>query len=628
MINRKRIDRVCLAGTAVMLGIVLLLLACGGTFLQAAAIELPYTQKLFSADSVHRIDLVVEESDWESMLENATQEEYISCTAVIDNEKFANAAIRPKGNSSLTTVANSESDRYSFKLEFDHYDKNSSYYGLDKLCLNNAIQDNTCMKDFLCCQMMSSIGADAPLSSFVWITVNGEDWGLYTAVEGIEDGFARRVYGTEPGQIYKPDSMDMGGGGRGAEKNGRAEAGEMPQMGGAMGGSGDVLLQYSDDDPDSYPNIFDNTVLGEASEAEKARLIQALKELGGGEVESCLNTDEILRYFAVHNFVLNEDSYTGTMIHNYYLREKEGKLSMIPWDYNLAFGGMGGGQDASALVNSPIDSPVSSGEIEDRPMVAWIFSEGEYTGRYHQILSQWIADFFDSGKFEALIDSAVQLISPYVGNDPTAFCTYEEFLKGAETLKEFCLLRAESIRGQLSGTIPSTAEGQAEDSSGFVDASAVSVSDMGSQGGMQGGMRPMDSTRFQNGGGMQKDGGPGTSDGQDSGATPPEAPGEDDSPPAMPDAQGFPDLPQGEAPPGAPGEQGDSASQEQADGVEGEAAPFQRGAGGFRQPLGGMTAPDFAEEGGGASGQWETALLLGASFLVLLGGLAFAKLYR
>jgi len=172
---------------------------------------------------VHQIDLAVKESDWESMLENALSEEYISCTAVIDGEKFSNVGIRPKGNSSLNTVASSESDRYSFKLEFDHYDGSSTYHGLDKLCLNNAIQDNTYMKDFLCYQMMNFLGADAPLSSFVWITVNGEDWGLYTAVEAIEDAFAQRSYWKDHGQLYKPDSLDMGGGGRGAEAGERKE---------------------------------------------------------------------------------------------------------------------------------------------------------------------------------------------------------------------------------------------------------------------------------------------------------------------------------------------------------------------------------------------------------------------
>jgi len=72
------------------------------------------------------------------------------------------------------------------------------------------------------------------------------------------------------------------------------------------------------------------------------------------------------------------------------------------------------------------------------------------------------------------------MIAPYVEKDPTAFCSYEEFLQGSATLKDFCLLRAESIKSQLAGEIPSTSEGQEEDASSFIDASSITMTDMGS----------------------------------------------------------------------------------------------------------------------------------------------------
>lgn len=46
----------------------------------------------------------------------------------------------------------------------------------------------------------------------MYITVNGEDWGLYLAVEAVEDSFLKRNYGSNHGELYKPDSMKMGGG--------------------------------------------------------------------------------------------------------------------------------------------------------------------------------------------------------------------------------------------------------------------------------------------------------------------------------------------------------------------------------------------------------------------------------
>ena len=175
----------------------------------AASKEMGYESGLFSSGTVHTIDIVM--NNWDSFIETCENEEYASCSVVIDGEAYKNVAIRAKGNTSLSTVSQMDSDRYSFKLEFDRYDSTKSYYGLDKLNLNNIIQDNTYMKDFLVYQLMNQFGADAPLCSYVYITVNGEDWGLYLAVEGVEDAFLERNYGNDYGELYKPDSMNLGG---------------------------------------------------------------------------------------------------------------------------------------------------------------------------------------------------------------------------------------------------------------------------------------------------------------------------------------------------------------------------------------------------------------------------------
>ena len=71
------------------------------------------------------------------------------------------------------------------------------------------------------------------------------------------------------------------------------------------------------------------------------------------------------------------------------------------------------------------------------------------------------------------------MISSYVESDPSAFYTAEEFEKAVDTLKTFCTKHAESIRGQLEGTIPSTTQGQRADSSSLIDASEISTADMG-----------------------------------------------------------------------------------------------------------------------------------------------------
>ncbi len=561
MSTHKNIDRICIIAIALCVMLTALLMNGASLGIIKKGTAMGYEKRLFDTDRVHTIDIVMD--DWDEFLETAQSEEYSNCTVVIDGEAYKNVGIRGKGNTSLSTVASMDSDRYSFKVEFDQYDKNKSYHGLDKLSLNNVIQDNTYMKDYLTYQMMNEFGAKAPLSSFAYITVNGEDWGLYLAVEGVENSFLQRNFGNNYGELYKPDSMSFGGGrgngkdfdmkdftddsgsdensGKGNKQDGFGQfappdmQGGMPQIpegmkmpedfdfsamengdlrkpdidggfGGGMG-SNDVKLKYSDDSYDSYSNIF-NSAKTDITDTDKDRLIASLKELSEYDnLDEVVDIENVIRYFVVHNFVCNGDSYTGSMIHNYYLYEENGKLSMLPWDYNLAYGTFQG-RNSTEQVNSPIDTPVS-GDMSDRPMVGWIFSDEDYTEMYHEYFAEFLADVDISG----IIDNAYDLIAEYVEKDPTKFCTYEEFEKGVSTLRKFCQLRSESVQGQLDGTIPSTTEGQNEDNSALIDASSITLSDMGTMGmgggkGGFGGMTPPEGFEEmpQNGfgGGMNK----------------------------------------------------------------------------------------------------------------------------
>ena len=541
MSAHKSIDKICIVIIAFTL--VIAIAFCSGQALgiETTAHAIGYENRIFDNSKVHTIDIVM--NDWDSFIENCESEEYSPCNVVIDGEAIRNVGIRGKGNTSLSSVKNMDSSRYSFKIEFDQYDNTKSYHGLDKLCLNNLIQDNTYMKDYLAYTLMNEFGVDSPLCSFAYITVNGEDWGLYLAVEGIEESFLQRNYGNNPGELYKPDSLSFGGGrGNGMNfsmtdfmnENGNntdtsdsetgkqsfsmserpdkgsrpnifggnmpegmempddfdfsnmdpsevfGEDGKVPDKGdfGGFGGMGsdDVKLKYIDDDADSYSNIFGNAKT-DITSADKNRLIRSHKALSEeSDLESTVNVEEVIRYFVVHNFLCNGDSYTGMMIHNYYLYEKDGQLSMIPWDYNLAYGSFQG-NDTSTSVNAAIDTPVS-GDMSDRPMIAWIFNSEEYTQMYHELFGE----FIESTDFSALIDKTADMIAEYVEKDPTKFCTYEEFEKGVVAISQFCSLRAESVKGQLDGTVPSTSEGQKNDSSSLIDTSGLNISDMGSMG--------------------------------------------------------------------------------------------------------------------------------------------------
>ena len=127
----------------------------------------------------------------------------------------------------------------------------------------------------------------------------------------------------------------------------------------------------------------------------------------------------------------------------------------------------------------------------------------EYKTRYHEYYNKLVNEYLYGGKFEETYNRIAGQIDELVKTDPNSMYTYEEYLKGIEVLYGAVMLRAESIKGQLDGTIPSTSEGQKADSSNLVDASHLNLSDLGQFmrggfGGNGGGNRKMPGNNNQN----------------------------------------------------------------------------------------------------------------------------------
>lgn len=514
MIKNKHINKIIILCTIIVLALTVGMIYIGNKDSDSknSGISMAYESKLFDHDNIMSVDIRVDEDTWNSMLENASNEEYIPCDVIINGVTYTNVAIRPKGNTSLSQIVSDDTtDRFSFKIEFDHYDSNKSCYGLDKLVLNNVMSDTSYMKEYLSYDILNYTGVVTPLYNYASIKVNGEDWGFYLALEGMEESFAMRNYGASYGELYKPETMGVGGGAGGQKEMNDVgkqamnnietaiENGERPgaadnkatmemkdtftgkQMGG-MGSTGGADLVYIDDDVDSYSTIFDAAVF-KPKNSDYKRVIEAIKNLNEGtNLEKYIDVDAVLRYIAANTVVVNLDSYFSSMTHNYYLYESDGQITMLPWDYNLSFAGFQSGT-ATAAVNFPIDTPVSGIELSERPIIAKLLENEEYLARYHQYLQDIVTGYFDSGLYEQTINTIDARISSYVENDPSAFYTFDEYKAGVENITEFGLLRAQSIQGQLDGTIPSTTAGQQEDATALIDANSVDLTAMGTQGG-------------------------------------------------------------------------------------------------------------------------------------------------
>ena len=558
-------------------------------------VTMEYESRLFDTDEIIEIDIRIDEDDWENMLANATAEEYCECDVVINGETIYNAALRTKGNTSLTTIAaDPTTDRYSFKIEFDHYVDGQTCFGLDKLVLNNNYADATSMKEALIYDMYSYFGADASLYNYAKISVNGEYWGVYLALEAVEDSFMLRNYGAQSGELYKPDSMNIGGFG----------------FGGFSPGGGGADLNYTDDDPDSYSTIWEGEVT-DTTDADHERVIAALKNIAEGSgLETYMDIDNLLRYMAVHVFSVNEDSLSGMMAHNYYLYEYNGQLNIIPWDYNLALGGMSG-SSATSVVNEAIDNAFSGTDFFDTLM------EGEsYHAQYYEYLRRLVDEYINGGGFDEFYSRVRSQIDALVETDPNAFYTYDEYLEAVETLYELVKLRGESISGQLDGTIPSTSAEQSG-SDALIDASHIDLEVMGSMDiGGGGGFG------FGGQGGASGTASSGSGGGFDMSQLPE---GFDPS-----EFGGGGELPEGFDPSGT-GEGSNPSSGEQ---TPAESAPAESAAPGGGETGGGEAggAPSFGSFPGAGSGTQSNSASALAQYAIALAifapALIFALLYR
>ena len=526
----------------------------------SSSIEQPdYLTTIFNDDSVIEINIEMDEDSWQEMLDNAAAEEYTAANITVNGTTYNNVAIRPKGNSSLSQLVTDDStERYSFKIKFDKYVDGQTLDGLSKLVLNNNMSDTTSMKEYLSYKLLDSLGVPTPACSYAHITVNGEEWGLYLAIEPIEEEFIERNYGSIDGNLYKPESDSVAMGDKDTNENkimnnnnfipsennnntttdnsidvqnqsnmnnsdstGEMQAppdmnnsdstGEMqtppdmnnsdsigeiqtppdmnnestndstnqPQLpndiGGGIGGnSNGANLVWNGDDISNYSAIFDSAIFKTTDSDDYTKIVDMIEHLDSlDDIESYLDVDEVLRYFAANTFLVNLDSYVSNMNHNYYLYEDDGIVSILPWDYNLSFAGFQAGS-ASNAINFPIDAPVSD-SLEESPLIGKLLEVDEYKELYHNYLNEIVENFVNNGTLEALVTKTDSLISSYIQSDATAFYTYDEYKASLSNLINFGYDRATSILAQLDGSQPSTSTGTIE--------TTVDLSSMGQQGG-------------------------------------------------------------------------------------------------------------------------------------------------
>ncbi|GAB1157652.1 hypothetical protein YWY31_36770 [Paenibacillus illinoisensis] len=364
-------------------------------------------ESLFQTDNVIDINVTIDDADWESMLESPLDKDYKKVSVEVDGNKLDNVGFSTKGNLTLKSVASMEdSDRYSFRLKFDKYDKTQTLLGLDKMVLNNNYADPSYMREVLHYEALRSIGMDVPMTNYVNLYVNGELVGFYTGVEAVDDSYLERNYGEdyEDGVLYDTDERSY--------------------------------LQY--EEGGDYSTLTED--LGTDENKTKLKtFIKTLNDMPEGEkgdIESVLDVDSALQYIAGNMVFGNYDSYNGDKGHNYMLySDADGKFTVVPWDFNMSFngyqGGFGRGTTTSGstttntnATNVSVDEPVLGISMENVPMINNLLAVPEYKEKYLSYVNE-LTDYLEG--IQDRITELADVIRPYVEADPTKFYTTEQF---------------------------------------------------------------------------------------------------------------------------------------------------------------------------------------------------------
>ena len=384
----------------------------------------------FTPTAVNTLSITITDENWQDILDNPLDEEYHETAITFNGVTLDSVAIRTKGGSSLRNVANSSSDRYSFKVDINEYVSGQKFFGLKKFTLQNSFNDPSYMREVIAYELMDEMGVPTPEHAYVNFYVNGELFGLYLMVEAVDGEFIEKHFANSNGDLYKPD------------------------------GTGSDLL-WLGDDIQSYTDI--NLQTNEDT-TDNGAFINFVESLDKGET-SAIDIDTLLRYMSVSTSLSNLDSYHGPLAHNYYIYDDDGVFSILPWDFNESFGTFAmdcNGVDVRELY---IDEPVS-GALSERPLIANVFAEQSNLDTYHSYLTQLINGSLSSDTFNARVNEIADLIREHVQNDPTSFygSTYFEQNLTSTTgqfygLTSFMQYRVANMVAQLDGTLPSAGDG-------------------------------------------------------------------------------------------------------------------------------------------------------------------------
>ncbi|MFN8344023.1 MAG: CotH kinase family protein [Spirosomataceae bacterium] len=312
---------------------------------------------------------------------------FIATNLEHNNKRWTNIGFRLKGNASLNGAWRSGNYKLPFKLKFDEFEDNypeihnQRFYGFKELSFAPCYGDDSFLKDKLVADLFRKGGVPACQTAFYRVYIDfGEGLkycGIYTAVEVVEDTMVKTQYGDNKGNVYKPESNFLAFDYTKFEKQ-----------------SNKATADYSDV----------QRVITTLNSPLRLTDPKKWKE----ELEAVFDVPLFLRWLAINQTIVNWDTY-GVLTHNYYLYNRNGKISWIPYDLNLSMQFQGGSNNSRYALSLELS------EVTDSwPLIKLLTKDPDYYAEYKNNIKAFLSTVFLPDAIANDIDNYQKLLKPYI----------------------------------------------------------------------------------------------------------------------------------------------------------------------------------------------------------------------
>lgn len=360
---------------------------------------------VFNTTGVLHIDITLSDAAYAALA--SAPDVFVEGSVSANGHTWDPVGVRLKGSASWQPI----SQKPNWKLKFEDYSE-AGFYGLDRLTLNNNVWDASMMAQDLAYRFFADAGVPSPRTGYAWVTLNGEDKGLYTILESMDRQFVEQHFPNTGGNLY-----------------------EMTRSCDFDTDGGCYELQTAGDDDDEH-------ALDSATAAARSGNADALRE--------AFDWQHLIRYFAVERVINHPDSYTYNL-NNYFIYHDpiEDRVSLIPW-----------GADSTFVYTYPP-------EIETYPCEASAYYDVLAGGPYGhlgqmcegdincdhdlEVAMREVAALLEAVDLAGAAEANRERIRPYMEADPWLRYGPEHFEARVDCFIEWIGLRQAEIEAHLGG---------------------------------------------------------------------------------------------------------------------------------------------------------------------------------